>query len=60
MVFVLSEGRILAGTISMNIASQYFKEATNLVVTIENKGDEAAQNVTASVEFMGRSGHEFN
>ena len=47
--------KVLAGTISISVESQYQPGLSNLVVQVQNKGDEAAQNALVAVEFMGSS-----
>jgi len=55
IAFGLWPNKVVAGTISISVESQYQPGLSNLVVQVQNKGDEAAQNVSVSVEFMERS-----
>jgi len=41
-----------AGTISMNVQSEL--RGSNLVIRLENAGDEEARNVAAVIDFMGK------
>ena len=47
--------KLAAGTISISVESKYQPGLSNLVVKVQNKGDEAAQNASISVEFMESS-----
>ena len=48
-------GQVPAGTISINVTSLWNAYGqSNLNVVVENRGDEAAQNVIVAVEFMGK------
>ncbi len=51
LLVLLMAGAARAGTISMQVSCR--ADGTNLLVRLENRGDEAAQNVSARVMFQG-------